>query len=182
MRHSQFAPQRAELPPTIDDDALTAIKTDVLDDHVAAPADRNPEQLAAIVADARDRGTELTVVVIPGNPGQDVNLRDLASEIGKTEPGTVAVFSDDWIGTHSDTVSRVRLEWAEDAAKSRQGNSVEAVQIFIDRLEHPTEFPWTAVTCAILLGTAATIAGLYWVKARRAKMAGTAAADHEAEE
>ncbi|WP_280503986.1 DUF6676 family protein [Nocardia farcinica] len=164
---SVFSPLAAGLPPTIDDDALAAIKADVADNHVATPEGRDQSELAAIVAEARADGIPLSIVVIPGNPGHDSNLRDLATEVAKTEHGTVVVFSDDWVGTYSDTISRVRLEWAEDAAKSKQGDSVTAATIFVDRINEPEAVSWTAFTCVVLGGTAAAVAGLAYVKARR---------------
>ncbi|MFF0527152.1 DUF6676 family protein [Nocardia amikacinitolerans] len=164
---SVFSPMAAELPPTINDSALRTIKADVADNHVATPKGKDQAGLEAIVADARANGIPLSIVVIPGNPGHDSNLRDLATEIGKTEHGTVVVLSDDWVGTYSDSISRVKLEWAEDAAKSKQGNSVEAARIFVGRLEEPETFSWTAITSVLLAGTAIVVAGLYWVKSRR---------------
>src|SRR5690606_39460831 len=86
---SVFSPLAAGLPPTIDDDALAAIKADVADNHVATPEGRDQSELAAIVAEARADGIPLSIVVIPGNPGHDSNLRDLATEVAKTEHGTV---------------------------------------------------------------------------------------------
>lgn len=176
---SVFTPQRAELPPTIDADALSTIKAEVAQTNVAAPEGRDRAGLEAIVTEARADGLELTIVVIPGNPGHDSNLRDLAIEIGKSEPGTVVVFSDDWVGTHSDTISRVKLEWAEDAAKSKQGDSVAAARIFVDRLEEPDMVSWTAITSVLLAGTALAVGGLYWVKVRRAKAEADAASTSE---
>ncbi|TQM32123.1 DUF6676 family protein [Nocardia bhagyanarayanae] len=176
---SVFSPMAAELPPTINDSALRTIKADVADNHVATPKGKDQAGLEAIVAEARSNGIPLSIVVIPGNPGHDSNLRDLATEIGKTEHGTVVVLSDDWVGTYSDSISRVKLEWAEDAAKSKQGNSVEAARIFVGRLEEPETFSWTAITSVLLAGTAIVVAGLYWVKSRRSTAESAAVAATE---
>jgi hypothetical protein len=164
---SVLTPMRAELPPGIDDKTLAQIKEDVVDNHVATPKGKDQDALEAVVADARAHGIELSIVVIPGNPGHDSNLRDLATEVGKTEHGTVVVLSDDWVGTYSDSISRVKLEWAEDASKSTQGHSAQAAQIFVDRLEQPEKFSWTAITSVLLVGTAVVVGGLYWIKSRR---------------
>jgi hypothetical protein len=164
---SALPPMRAELPPGIDDQALATIKEDVADNHVATPKGKDQADIEAVVADARAQGIELSVVVIPGNPGHDSNLRDLATAVGKTEHGTVVVFSDDWVGTYSDSISRVKLEWAEDASKSQQGHSAQATQIFVDRLEQPESVSWTAVTSVLLVVVAAITGGLYWFKSRR---------------
>ncbi|WP_067848478.1 DUF6676 family protein [Nocardia lijiangensis] len=181
---SVFSPMAAELPPTINDSALRTMKADIADNHVATPKGKDQAGLEAVVTDARSHGIPLTIVVIPGNPGHDSNLRDLATEIGKSQHGTVVVLSDDWVGTHSDSISRVTLEWAEDAAKGKQGNSVEAARIFLGRLEEPASVSWTAITSVLLAGTAITVAGLYWVKSRRAarESAAVAAAEREGRE
>ncbi|WP_433192473.1 DUF6676 family protein [Nocardia sp. CA-107356] len=164
---SVFTPMRAELPPGIDDKTLTQIKEDVVDNHVATPKDKDQDALEAVVADARAHGIELSIVVIPGNPGHDSNLRDLATEVGKTERGTVVVLSDDWVGTYSDSISRVKLERAEDFSKSTQGHSAQAAQLFVDQLERPETFSWTAITSVLLVGAVVVAGGLYWVKSRR---------------
>ncbi|MGW4771029.1 Rv1476 family membrane protein [Nocardia sp. NPDC004278] len=165
---SVLTPMRAELPPGIDDKTLVQIKEDVVDNRIATPKGKDQDALEAVVADARAHGIELSIVVIPGNPGHDSNLRDLATEIGKTEHGTVVVFSDDWVGTYSDSISRVKLERAEDFSKSTQGQSAQAAQLFVDRLERPETFSWTAITSVLLVGTAVLVGGLYWIKSRRA--------------
>jgi len=175
---SVFSPLAAGLPPTIDEDALQTIKTDVADNHVAMPEGRDQSELEAIVAEARAEGIPLSIVVVPGNPGHDSNLRDLATEVGRTEQGTVVVLSDDWVGTYSDTISRVRLEWAEDAAKSKQGDSVTAAHIFVDRISEPEMISWTAVTGILLGGTALVVAGLAYVKSRRPADAAVVERDH----
>ncbi|MGV9721153.1 Rv1476 family membrane protein [Nocardia beijingensis] len=165
--NSVFTPMAAELPPNVTADTVRTLNADLADDHVATLTGKDKTELAAIAAEARSHGIPLSIVVVPGNPGHDSSLRDLATEVGKTQHGTVVVFSDDWVGTYSDTISRVRLEWAEDAAKGTQGKSGEAASIFAGRLEAPESMSWTAITCVLLAGTVAVIAGLYWVKARR---------------
>ncbi|WP_330229903.1 hypothetical protein OHA40_28390 [Nocardia sp. NBC_00508] len=167
--NSVFTPMAAELPPNVTADTVRLLNADLADDHVATLTGKDEAELAAIAAEARSQGISLSIVVVPGNPGHDSSLRDLATEVGKTQHGTVVVLSDDWIGTYSDTISRVQLEWAEDAAKYRQGHSAEAASIFAARLETPESASWTAITCVLLAGTAAAIAGLYCVKARRAR-------------
>ncbi|MFC4373720.1 DUF6676 family protein [Nocardia halotolerans] len=159
-----FAPMAAELPPNTE---LSSVRADLADNHVAAPTDKDQQELATIVAQARAEGIPLSVVVVPGNPGHDSSLRDLATELGQSTEGTVAVFSDDWIGTYSDSISRVRLEWAEDVAKYRGNHPEEAVTAFVDRLEQPEGTSWGVVTGVLLALTALAVAGLYFVKSRR---------------
>ncbi|MET9490414.1 DUF6676 family protein [Nocardia sp. NPDC006630] len=163
---SVFAPMKAELPPNTD---LNAILVDLDDNHVAAPQGRSQDGLAAIAAAARDQGIDLNIVVVQGNPGMEANLRDLATEVGKTEHGTVVVFSDDWVGTYSDTFTRARLEWAEDKSKYRgSDHTQDAAQTFVNRLEQPETVSWTLITLIAVLALAAVIGGLYAVKVRRA--------------
>ncbi|MGY0499987.1 Rv1476 family membrane protein [Nocardia sp. FBN12] len=159
-----FAPMAAELPPNT---VLSSVASDLADNHVAAPKGQDQEKLAAIVAQARSEGIPLSVVIVPGNPGHDSSLRDLATEVGESTHGTVAVFSDDWLGTYSDGISRVRLEWAEDAAKYKGNHPEEAVQAFVDRLEQPEGVSWSVITAVMLGLMALAIAGLYLVKVRR---------------
>ncbi|MEV5647011.1 DUF6676 family protein [Nocardia sp. NPDC052254] len=167
---SVFTPMAAELPQDTDVDAIVA---DLADNHVAASEDVDQSELAAVVADARDHGMPLNVVVVKGNPAPDSSLRDLATVIGKSEHGTVLVLSDDWAGTSSDTVSRYRLERAEDVAKFRHGgHSVEAARAFVHRLETPSTVSWTGITIVLLAGLVAVIVGLLMVKSRRGPDAG----------
>ncbi|MFR9750110.1 DUF6676 family protein [Nocardia sp. 004] len=166
---SVFTPLATELPPNVTSDTVRLLNADLADDHVATLTGKDEAELAAIAADARSQGIPLSIVVVPGNPGRESSLRDLATEVGKTQGGTVVVFSDDWVGTYSDTLSRVRLEWAEDAAKYSHGANAQAASGFVDRLETPESVSWTAVTSILLAGTLAVIAGLAWVKARRAR-------------
>ncbi|MGW2661631.1 Rv1476 family membrane protein [Nocardia tengchongensis] len=164
---SVFTPVKAELPPNTD---LNKIIADLADDHVAAPEGRDQEALAAIAADARDHGVALDIVVVPGNPGIEANLRDLANEVGKLEHGTVVVFSDDWVGTFSDQFTRGRLERAEDGAKYRgPEHTADAAQVFVDRLQQPEAVSWTVITLVLLGVLIAGIGGLYLVKVRRAR-------------
>ncbi|MFI9404777.1 DUF6676 family protein [Nocardia sp. NPDC052316] len=165
---SVFTPMAAGLPPNITEDTVTTINADLADNHVATVDGKDQTELAAVAADARADGIALSIVVVPGNPGHDSSLRDLATEVGKTQHGTVVVLSDDWVGTYSDTISRVRLEWAEDTAKFKGGaHSAEAARLFVDKLEQPESVSYTAITGVLLVGTAAVVAGLYFVKSRR---------------
>ncbi|WP_330180425.1 hypothetical protein OHB26_28970 [Nocardia sp. NBC_01503] len=164
-RASVFTPMKAELPPNTD---LKSILLDLADNHVAAPKNRKQDGLAAIAADARDHGIDLNIVVVQGNLGIEASLRDLATEIGEQEHGTVVVFSDDWVGTYSDTFTRARLEWAEDKSKYRgSDHTVDAAQTFVDRLEQPETVSWTVITLVAVIALAAFIGGLYAVKVKR---------------
>jgi hypothetical protein len=165
-----FRPTAADVPPNTHLDTILA---ELAADHVALPAGTHAvaqqrEDLAGIVADARAHGIALNIVVVQGNPSHESDLRDLATDVGKSEHGTVVVFSDDWVGTYSDNISRARLEWAEDRAKYTSGHTEVAARAFVNRLEAPQTVSWTAVTCAIVAGTVVVAGGFYVVKARRA--------------
>ncbi|MFC8045753.1 DUF6676 family protein [Nocardia sp. NPDC057353] len=164
MTNSVFGPMATGLPEGTD---LDAIRADLAGDHVAAPSGTDQQELADLVAQARADGIELSVVVVPGNPWHDSQLRDLATEVSKFEHGTVAVFSDDWIGTDSDSISRVRLEWAEDTAKYKGGDTAAAVGVFTQRLQEPEGISWSVLTGVLIAITVLLVGGLAWLKARR---------------
>ncbi|MFC9437427.1 DUF6676 family protein [Nocardia sp. NPDC057030] len=163
---SVLTPMAAGLPPNVTDETVATIKTDLADNHVATLDGKDQTELAAVAADANAHGIPLNIVIVPGAPGHE-SLRDLATTIGKDEQGTVLVLSDDWAGTYSDSISRVRLEWAEDKAKFNGGHSAEAAQQFVAKLEQPEAVSWTAIASVLLAGTAAVVIGLYFVKSRR---------------
>ncbi|MFQ6230912.1 DUF6676 family protein [Nocardia sp. NPDC002869] len=165
---SAFSLKATKLPDGFDSKTLEEVRTDLADNGVATPEGDDQSELAAIVADARAHGIDLSVVVLDGNPGHDSELRDLATEVAGFQHGTVAVFSDDWIGTTSDSISRVRLEWAEDKSKFTGGKTEQAAQTLVHRLEQTPTVSWTEITIVLLAGLVLTVGGLYWVKARRA--------------
>ena len=107
---------------------------------------------------------------------READLRDLATEVGKQQHGTVLVLSPDWVGTYSDSISRVKLEAAEDPAKWTGGDSVAAANLFLDEL-NDYDLPWTAISSVLLVGTLAAVGGLYVVKSRRASRATDSPAD-----
>jgi hypothetical protein len=165
---SAFSLKATKLPDGFDSKTLEEVRTDLADNGVATPEGDDQSELAAIVADARAHGIDLSIVVLDGNPGHDSELRDLATEVAGFQHGTVAVFSDDWIGTTSDSISRVRLEWAEDKSKFTGGKTEQAAQTLVHRLEQTPAVSWTEITIVLLAGLVLTVGGLYWVKARRA--------------
>jgi hypothetical protein len=165
---SAFSLRATKLPDVIGSTTMQEVRADLADNSVATPEGANQDDLAAVVGAAREQGIELSVVVIEGNPGHDSELRDLATEVAKTEHGTVLVLSRDWVGTYSDSISRVRLELAEDHVRAvRPVDSVDVkTQTFVDRVQHEGLIDPTTVTIVILLGLVAAVAGLSWLKAR----------------
>ncbi|RDI55652.1 Rv1476 family membrane protein [Nocardia mexicana] len=167
LNTSVLTPKVAVLPPDTD---VNAILDDLSDNHVAVPKGQRQkeDELASIVDGAREHGIDLSIVVVQGNKGREEDMRDLATTVGKSEHGTVAVLSDDFVGTYSDSIPRARLERAEDPAKGKGlGNSDTAAQIFVDRLEAPQKVSPTAATAVLLAGVVLVVGVLYWLKARR---------------
>ncbi|WP_459546378.1 Rv1476 family membrane protein [Nocardia sp. X0981] len=166
---SAFSLKATTLPAGFDSETMQEVRADLADNGVATPEGADQDDLAAVVGAAREQGMHLSVVVIEGNPGHDSDLRDLATEVAKTEHGTVLVLSHDWVGTYSDSISRVRLELAEDHVRAvRPVESVDVkTRTFVERVQHEGTIDPTTFTIVVLLGIVAAIAGLGWVKSRR---------------
>jgi hypothetical protein len=161
----QYTPAAADLPSGVD---LQTILVDVANDHVFAPAEVE-SQLVAVVDHARTEGVDLNIVDLGDDSDQESQLRDLATAVGHHTHGTVLVLGRNWAGTYSDSFSRVRLEGAEDVAKFKKGDAVFSAQVFVDKLAKPPTVSWTGVSCVVVGLSALVVAGLWWVKARRAK-------------
>jgi hypothetical protein len=79
---------------------------------VGAPAADVP-QLKRVVADARQDGIDLKIVVIGKNPPVETPLRDIATGVGHVYPGsTVLVLSPSYAGTYCPTFDRITLRRA----------------------------------------------------------------------
>ncbi|MGZ4563110.1 MAG: Rv1476 family membrane protein [Mycobacterium sp.] len=141
-------------PSTPPDQCMSKVLADVRDDGVAAPRGADIAGLRQVVADAKQKGIDLKVVVMSQSPPIDTPLRDIATEIGKANPGsTVLVISPGWAGTYSTSYDRVTLEAGQDVAKTASGNPVQATQNFVSQLQTP-DFPWTALTIVLLIAVA----------------------------
>jgi hypothetical protein len=139
------------IPPDVD---LNAVKADVGDHGVSAPAADVPA-LRQVVAEAKQKGIDLKIVVIEKDPPIDTPLRDIASEVGHAYPGsTVLAISSRWAGTYSPTFDRVTLEAGQDLAKT--GNSVQSSKNFLSELTTP-HFPWTAFTIVLTIAVIAAV-------------------------
>lgn len=169
---SAFSLQATKLPDGFDADTLQEVWSDLADNGVATPDGDDQSELAAIVADAREHGIGLSVLVMEGNPGHDSDLRDLATAIAEDRNDTVLVLSHDWVGTFSHSYSRVRLELAEDHVRAvRPAEAVDVkTRTFVDQMRQEPMIDWADFTVVLLLGAVLAIAGLYWAKARRGEM------------
>ena len=156
------------IPPEIctpvgQDPATTPVETcmdlviaDVGDDGVSAPPDVPKSELADVVAQAKQQGIDLKIVVISTNPPIDTPLRDIATEVGTAFPdSTVLVMSPTDSGTYSTTFDRVTLEAGQDVAEGR--GPVQGAKNFVSELTTP-HFPWTTFTILLVLGVIAAVA------------------------
>ena len=162
-------------PSTPVEQCLAAVKADVGSDGVAAPA-ADVDGLRQVVTGAREKGIDLKVVVLQNSPPIDTPLRDIATEIGSTDPGaTVLVLSPGWAGTYSTTYDRVTLEAGQDVAKTAP-NPVVATQAFVDQLQTP-DFPWMGLTITLVIGVAAAavLTRVLQLRGRRSQNAHTLA-------
>ena len=142
-----------ESPATPPDQCMSKVMVDVRDDGVSAPKEADVAGLRQVVADAKKDGIDLKVVVMSQSPPIDTPLRDIATEVGKANPGsTVLVISPGWAGTYSTSYDRVTLEAGQDVAKTA-GNPVQATKNFVSQLQTP-DFPWTALTIVLVIGVA----------------------------
>ena len=142
-----------ESPAMPPDQCMSKVMVDVRDDGVSAPKDADVAGLRQVVADAKKDGIDLKVVVMSQSPPIDTPLRDIATEVGKANPGsTVLVISPGWAGTYSTSYDRVTLEAGQDVAKTA-GNPVQATKNFVSQLQTP-DFPWTALTIVLVIGVA----------------------------
>lgn len=153
-------------PPDV---CMGLVQEDLRDDGVSAPDVPANAGLPQVVADAKEKGIDLKIVVLDQNPVIDTPLRDIATEVGRDYPGsTVLVLSPSFAGTYSPTFDRATLEAGQDIAKV-SGTPVLASQNFVTELTTP-HFPWTPFTIVLVLGVAvaAVATRLLQVRARKA--------------
>jgi uncharacterized protein DUF6676 len=155
------------IPPDVD---MNQVLADVADDGVSVPAAdaKVVPELRQVVADAREEGIDLKIVVISSNPPIDTPLRDIATEVGEAYPGsTVLAMSPTWAGTYSEDFDRATLEAGQDIAKN--GDPVQSSKNFVSELTTP-HFPWTAfsVVLTLLVLAAAVATRLLQVRSKRA--------------
>ena len=156
------------IPPDVD---INVVNADVGVDGVSAPEQDVPA-LRQVIAEAKEQGIDLKIVVIPTNPPVDTPVRDVATEVGLAYPGsTVLAMSPSFAGTYSRQFDRVTLEAGEDVAET--GNPVLSSQNFLNELTKP-DFPWTAMTIVIVIAMVAAVGVTRWLQilAKRAAPAG----------
>lgn len=154
------APVAAEIPPFVD---VPSTLADVADDGVSAPAELVPG-LEAVVARAQDEGITLNVVVLEEPARLDSHLRDLATEVGAADGGTVLVLGPGQVGTFSDSIDRVTLEAGQDSAYT--SDPVLSANQFLDVVVAPGP-SWTGLTLALVALVALVLGATGWANARR---------------
>ncbi|UEA59119.1 hypothetical protein LK459_21815 [Gordonia otitidis] len=152
----------AIIPANVD---MAALRSELLADHVAAPADQEPE-LRSLVARAKSDGYELNVVVLTESQPNFTYYRDIATELQSQVGGTVLVIGPNSVGSASNEFSRVVQEQAMDDL-TLQKPTVAATQMY-DELTAP-QIDWTLVTIVLILVTivGAVLARVRSVRARR---------------
>jgi len=137
------------------DDCMNLVLTDIKDDgYSAAPTPENAG-LADVIAEAKQKGVDLKIVVLETTPPIDTPLRDIATEVGEAFPGsTVLVLSPTESGTFSTTYDRATLEAGQDVAEGR--GSVQGSKNFVSELT-TQHFPWTTFTIVVVLAVIAAV-------------------------
>jgi hypothetical protein len=137
------------------DTCMNLVIADIKDDGVSAAATPENAGLANVVAEAKQKGIDLKIVVVDQNPPIDTPLRDIATEVGEAYPGsTVLVLSPTESGTFSTTYDRMTLEAGQDVAEGR--GSVQGSKNFVSELT-AQHFPWTTFTIVVVLAVIAAI-------------------------
>jgi hypothetical protein len=164
----------ATTPPDV---CMNLVEADLRDDGVSASKVPANAGLAQVVTAAKQKGIDLKLVVLDQNPPIDTPLRDIATEVGETYPGsTVLVLSPSFAGTYSASFDRVTLEAGQDIAKV-SGTPVAASQNFVSEITKP-HFEWTPFTIVLVLGVAlaAVATRILQVRAKRSVESETPAA------
>ncbi|WP_430332402.1 DUF6676 family protein [Rhodococcus sp. ACT016] len=159
-----IAPARLPFAATIPADvSVDSVLADLSDGGVSAP-EADVAELRAVVARANEHGVDLKIVVLEKDPWRPEQLRDLATEVGTVDGGTVLVLSPSAPGTYSDTVSRVVLEGAQD--RTYTGNAVQSADNFVDEITAP-HMSWGLITALLVLVVALVGGVSYVAKVRR---------------
>jgi hypothetical protein len=135
---------------------MNLVIADIKDNGVSAADVPENAGLADVVAEARQKGIDLKIVVVDRNPPIDTPLRDIATEVGEAYPGsTVLVLSPTESGTFSTTFDRMTLEAGQDVAEGR--GPVQGSKNFVSELT-TQHFPWTTFTIVVVLAVIAAVA------------------------
>jgi hypothetical protein len=158
---------------------MNLVLVDVRDDGVSASSSQNKAGLAGVVADAKQKGIDLKIVVLDQSPPIDTPLRDIATQVGKAHPGsTVLVISPGWAGTYSPVYDRVTLEAGQDIAKTP--DPVQSSKNFVSELT-TQHFPWTPFTIVLVLAVIAAVVATRALQVRGKRIAAADTASDSAD-
>ncbi|MDQ3150824.1 MAG: hypothetical protein M3R63_03580 [Actinomycetota bacterium] len=168
MRGRPFSPGGATAQSPGAD--VEGIADDLADNGVAAPGEQGA--LADVVRDAASEdGLQLSVVVLPDDPGDPSRLQDIAQQLAREEGGTVLVLSPSGAGAFSPDFDNDEVQ---QAVQGLPGGNAEAASVFVDELTDPgPPWGWLLVAGAVLLVVVA--AGGRWWERRRRRARDTAA-------
>lgn len=169
-------PQPAELAQQAAPVDVADINADLAADGVAVHGSRvDAEALAAIVADARANGLQLSVVVLDENlPGGLPATEALARQL-RSGTETVLLLAPDCLAADSGELSQRTLDRALDAAESAGGDDLAAARKFTDAALGRGGVPWGWLAAAGVVLLVALAAGGRWWERRRRQRADTAA-------
>ena len=115
------------------------VNADLSAGNISAP-DELVEGLEPIVDHAASNGVDLSIVITDQEVGVYSQARDMATRLSNDHEGTIVVFTPDYVGSHSDSISRSVLESAQDDAY-REDHPIEAAAVFEARITQPAP-PW----------------------------------------
>ena len=133
---------------------MSAVQADLRDDGVSAADVPTSAGLQQVVADAKQKGIDLKIVVISTRTRRSTpRCATSPPRSARRYPGsTVLVLSPSFAGTYSPTFDRVTLEAGQDIAKTAAIRCCPSKN-FVSELTTP-HFPWTPFTIVLVLGVA----------------------------
>ncbi|WP_333620012.1 Rv1476 family membrane protein [Dietzia sp.] len=124
------------------------VDADLDQGNVSAPAELVPA-LEQITSDAQSQGVDLKIVFTQEELPVAAWGRDLAVRLSQDHAGTIVVFTPDAIGSQSDSISRAKLESAQDDAY-REGDPIAAAAVYEHKVTTPAP-PWGLITGAVII-------------------------------
>lgn len=142
------------------------VNADLVDDNISAPAEL-VNDLKPVVAHAADHGVDLNIVISDVDVAVYSQARDMATRLSNEHEGTIVVFTPDYVGSHSDSISRSVLEAAQDDAY-REDHPISAAAVFEARITEPTP-PWGLYAAGTIILVIVLIAAFVLAIRRRAQ-------------
>ncbi|ACY21644.1 hypothetical protein Gbro_2402 [Gordonia bronchialis DSM 43247] len=128
---------------------MKQLATDLAADHVAAPS--NPDQvpaLLAVVADAKAKGHDISLVVLADQQPNYWIYRDIATTLQHDVGGTVIVLGPNSVGSTGPDFSRFVQEQATNNLDLKQ--PAVAARQMVDQMTAPT-LDWTVITLVLIV-------------------------------